>query len=205
MSGAFPTSPLPSSVKFRSLQPTFISVSHALNTHTRTRNAQRWSLELQFAPVYTWATFAPIFAFLLKQKGRAEQFTYTLPTSILPARGNWGGSILVNGGSQTGTTIDLDGFGASDSDAVKAGDLIQWDKKIYIVTDDAASNGSGEASVNIEPAIISSPGDNDPVSIHQSSGGLSMYCSLGSDETELDFNACVKYGMTILLGENIES
>ena len=204
MAGQFPVSPKPQSVTLRSFQPSMVSVSHSLTTQTRSRGSQRWSLEARFAPVHSWATFAPIFAFLLKQRGRAEQFTFTLPGDVMPARGNWG-TILVDGGGQSGNSLNLKGFSNGDADAVKAGDLIQWSKKIYIVTDDSASDGAGLASVNIEPAIIAAPLADAPVAIHQSGSPLSLYCSLGADEAEMNFNHCVKYGMTISMGENIES
>ena len=63
------------------------------------------------------------------------------------------GTIRVNGAGQTGNQVALDGFANSTNNVLKAGDYIQINSYMYLVTDDASSNGSGEADVKIEPAL----------------------------------------------------
>lgn len=206
MSGSYPTSPVPIKTTLRSIQPTFISASHALNAQRRTRNAQRFALTLAYPARMGWDTFAPLWAFMMAQKGRAESFTFTLPTSIMPARGSWSGTPLVNGASQTGDSIDLDGFTASQTGVAKAGDLVRFGtgKKVYTVTADANSNVSGEATVSIQPPLLESPGDGDAVSVHKSAGGIDFSVALGSDELQIDLNHCVKYGIQVDLVEVVD-
>ena len=63
------------------------------------------------------------------------------------------GTIRVNGASQVGNSIDLDGFANSTNNVFKAGDYIQINSYLYMVIEDVNSNGSGEANVKIEPAL----------------------------------------------------
>ncbi len=206
MSGTYPSSPIPISVVIRSVQPSYVSVSHALTVQRRTRNAQRFAIELIYPPVASWDSFAPLWAFLLAQKGRAESFTYTLPVAIMPARGTWSGTPLVNGASQTGESIDLDGFTPSDTGVAKAGDLIWFGsgKKVYTVTADADANISGEAAVSIQPALVVSPGDGDAVSVHKSTGGIDFTMSLSAEDLSLPLQHCIRYGIQVELAEVID-
>ena len=63
------------------------------------------------------------------------------------------GTVRVNGASQTGNQVALDGFTASRSNVFKAGDYIQINSYMYMVTEDVSADGSGEANVKIEPAL----------------------------------------------------
>jgi len=63
------------------------------------------------------------------------------------------GTIRVNGASQTGNQVALDGFANSTDNVLKQGDYIQINSYMYLVTEDVNSNGSGEANVKIEPAL----------------------------------------------------
>ena len=67
------------------------------------------------------------------------------------------GTVLVNGGSQTGSTLAIDGLTA----APQAGDTftVAGIAKVYTVTADATVS-SGESTININPALASSPADN---------------------------------------------
>ena len=60
----------------------------------------------------TRADFAPVMAFIMKQRNRKDNFTVTFP-SYLNAQGNETGTLLVNGvHAVADTTIAIDGFGA---------------------------------------------------------------------------------------------
>lgn len=206
MAGTYPASPIPRATILRSVSPTFVSVSHALNTQRRSRDAQRFSLELIYPSAQTWAVWAPLWAFLMAQGGRFDSFSYVLPVGIMPAGGTWSGTPLVNGASQTGSTINLDGFTLSDPDVALAGDLIRFgtQKKVYTVTADASADGAGAATVSIWPPLIASPGDGDAVEIHKSSGGITFTMSLQDDDLELSLDHCVQYGATVSMFESVD-
>jgi len=67
------------------------------------------------------------------------------------------GTVLVNGGSQTGTSLIVDGL----TSAPQAGDVFKIDSVdlVYTVTADATVS-SGGATLSINPALDSSPADN---------------------------------------------
>jgi len=77
--------------------------------------------------------------------------------------GAGGGTPLVNGASQTGSSLDTDGWPASTSGVLKAGDIIKVAGIPYIldVTADADSDSGGNATLSISPPIFSggSPAD----------------------------------------------
>jgi hypothetical protein len=138
-------------------------VSQSLKRQVRTRNAQRWGIS------YTWTPmlrdhFMVFYAFLIAQRGQFDTFTCTLNGSNAP-RGSWSGTPLVNGAAQTGRTISLKGFTAVTTGVAKAGDLLKFSghTKVYMVTADANSDVSGNATVSIEPALMQSPANSEVI------------------------------------------
>ena len=68
-----------------------------------------FSFTVQYPPM-TRSDFAPVMAFVMKQRSRQENFTVTFP-SYLNAQGNETGTLLVNGvHAVADTTIAIDGF-----------------------------------------------------------------------------------------------
>ncbi|OXE36903.1 MAG: hypothetical protein CGW95_04780 [Phenylobacterium zucineum] len=163
MSGTLPTVRGPATASLSSVQPTRVSVSHSLKRQVRTRNAQRWAISYVFSPMLR-DHFMVFYAFLIAQRGQFDTFTCTLNGSNAP-RGSWAGNPLVNGASQTGRTISLKGFTSVTSGIAKAGDLIKFagHSKVYMVTADAASDVSGNVTLNIEPALLVSPANNEAI------------------------------------------
>ena len=147
----------------RSVTPTLVSVAHSLQTQRRSRGSQRWAFDLEF-PAMSRADWAPIFAFLVKQRGRYETFQWTLPTGLVTPRGALGGSPLVDNevGSptavQTGTrSLNTKGWSNNITGVLKAGDFILptgGSGKVYMVTADCDSGASGLSAVPIEPSLI---------------------------------------------------
>jgi len=94
------------------------------------------------------------------------------------------GAVLVMGGSQTGTSLDVDGLTA----APQAGDTFTIDgvDLIYTVTADATLS-SGAATLAINPALDSSPADNAAitfVSNDRSSAGVVRFARYNFDGTD---------------------
>lgn len=188
MSGTYPSTPSFESVKFTSWQPTLVSVSHSLVRSARSRGgAQRWAIEGVYSPNLSRAELAPIFAFALAQRGQYEVFTFTPPSLWSTARGVATGSPQVKGASQTGRTVITEGWTSSITGILLAGDLIKFSghAKVYIVTADAASNGSGEATINIEPALMASPADNEAVVV----ASVPFSVAFAADVHEFDIQA----------------
>lgn len=105
-----------------------------------------------------------LIAFITKMWNRGEIHDFThplLPGSGLSRNGTGTGTPVVNGASQTGDTLAIDGWGASQSNVMRAGDVftVAGDNAVYMVGEDADSNGSGEVTLNISPALRVSPAD----------------------------------------------
>lgn len=160
---AFPSTPVASSARVRSIQPTLISTSQNMKRQARTRGAQRWAATLSWA-VMTRAIFMPVWAFVVALRGQYGTFTIVLPGHDTP-QGSWaGGAPLVDGASQVGRSVNIKGLTAGQTGIAKAGDFIKFaDTKVYMVTADANSDGAGKATITIEPALIVSPADSEAI------------------------------------------
>ena len=158
MSGTFPTSPAFNSLNVQSVQNTFVSRALSGRRQARQLGGQFWKMTATFPPM-TRAQFAPIYAFVVKQRGRYESFTI-VPAVISTGQGSPAGTPLVDGASQTGRSLVTDGWNASIS-IFKAGDYLKiaGNDKVYMVTADVSSDGSGDATISIEPALVASPAD----------------------------------------------
>jgi hypothetical protein len=155
-----------SDLKFTSWQPTLVSLSHSLVRQARSRGgAQRWAIEAAYPPNLTRAELSPIFAFALQQRGQYEIFTLTPPALWSTARGVATGSPLIKGAAQTGRTVNTDGWTPSVTGILLAGDFVKFagHDKVYMVTADANADGAGEATIAIEPALLTAPADNEAI------------------------------------------
>ena len=114
---------------------------------------EAWSFEGTLAPMKR-DNAREYQAFFTQLRGRRGTFTMKDPdnTALL---GNASGIIRVNGASQTGNQVALDGFGNNVTNVFKSGDYIGINSYMYFVTEDVSSNGRGEANVKIEPALRS--------------------------------------------------
>ena len=158
MSGTFPTSPKFQSLAVSSNQSTFVSRSISGRRQSRQIGGQYWRLRASFPPM-TRTQFAPIYAFVIAQRGRYESFS-VIPAVISTGQGSPAGTPLVDGASQTGRSLVTDGWNASIA-IFKAGDYLKiaGNDKVYMVTADVSSDGSGDATIAIEPALVASPAD----------------------------------------------
>ena len=79
---------------------------------------------------------------------------------------------MVDGTFSAGdSSIDLDGFTANQSGALKAGDLIKFasHSKVYMVRDTADSLSAGEMTLTIEPNLVASLANNEAVTVNKPS------------------------------------
>jgi hypothetical protein len=125
-------------------------------------SVQRWGFILQWSALER-ASLAPILAFALAQKGQFESFTFTPPV-LGSAQSVGGGTPLINGTTASGRSIPTDGWTPSIT-VLKAGDFVKFasHSKVYMLTADATSNGSGQATLSVEPGLYASVADNSAV------------------------------------------
>lgn len=152
----------------------FVSSSFFLETNTQTfesplnRKTQRLELAGQrwratwTLPNMSKQSAALWIAFFMKLKGQSETFTASDPdwqTNL----GAWTGTPLVKGAGQTGNSLIIDGCTNSITGWGKAGDYFNVNSKLYRLTADCNTNGSGETTLAFEPPIYAAPADNAPI------------------------------------------
>ena len=161
MSGTFPSSPAPRDVAISTNQNTIVTTTASGRRQARQIDGQRFRLRIRF-PIMTRAEFAPINAFVMKQRSQMESFQYVPPT-IDDALGVASGVISVNGAISAGvTSVAIDGMANSTSGVFKAGDYFRFtgQTKVYMVMSDVSSNGSGQGTLTFEPPLRANVSDN---------------------------------------------
>jgi len=161
MSGALPKTNF-TAINLKNNQKTLVTTTDSGKTFRRQVQGQRFSFTVSYPPM-TRSDFAPLMAFIMKQRSRQEAFTVTFP-SYLNAQGNETGTLLVNGShTATDTTIAIDGFSGDGAGRLKAGDFIKFGHlKVYMVVEDVTSS-SNSATVTIEPPLREALADNSSV------------------------------------------
>lgn len=197
MSGTFPTVVNPTTVALHSLQPTRVSISHSLKRQARTNSVQRWAMTFGYTYLNR-ATMMQFYAFLIGNRGQADTFTTILPGHTAP-QGSWAGSPVVGAGAQTGTSIALSGFTASQPGVAKAGDFLKFagHNKVYMVTADASSSGSGTATLSIQPALLQSPSAGESITV----ANVPFTVALASDSLDGSIQAGPIYSFNVDLVE----
>ena len=170
MAGAFPTTKKPRVFNFTSNRPNNTAYTLSGKRSIKQFAAQYFSFSVQMPPMKQ-SDFQQFYAFLVKQKGSFEDFTFEYPLDNLGAD-KAETDILANGVQAIGdSTIAMDGFSVSTDDVLKGGDLIKFSghNKVYMVTGDANSNASGQATVSIEPPLQAALADNEAVTVNKPS------------------------------------
>ena len=172
MSGAFPISTSKfQTLGIKSVQNTIVSKSISGKKLARQVDNQRFSFTAQIITAKRSDVYGELMAFIMKQRSGKENFTI-IPPEIEDARGNVSGTVLVNGVHAVGdTTIDIDAM----TGTLKAGDFVKFAShtKVYMVVADATADGSNEATITIEPPLITALAndsvvtyDNIPFTVH---------------------------------------
>ena len=157
--------------------PKFVRSRFGLETNTQmiaspltnsvqrlTLSGARWMLTATL-PVMTRAQFAEWQAFLLKLNGSSKTFYGFDPDALVPRGNITGSTTLVNGASQTGSSLTIDGLAANTNGILLPGDYFTVGGELKMVTAPLNSNGSGEGTVYFQPAMRSSPADDAPLTL----------------------------------------
>jgi hypothetical protein len=135
----------------------------------------RWSAMIAIPPVKRedseyWN------AFLLRLRGQFGTFLLGDPNAATPrgSAASAAGTPVVNGASQTGNNLNIDGLPASVTGYLLAGDYIQLGSassaRLYKVLENVSTNASGEATLNLWPDLRSSPADGATVVVSNAKG-----------------------------------
>ena len=162
MSGAFPISSAKfESLGIRSIQNTILSKTVSGKKLARQIDNQRFAFSVRIITGKRSDVYGELMAFIVKQRSGKENFTI-IPPEVEDARGNVSGTVLVNGVHAVGdTTITVDAM----TGTLKAGDFIKFagHSKVYMVVADVTADGSNEATVIIEPPLITALANNEVV------------------------------------------
>jgi hypothetical protein len=127
---------------------------------TLARPGAKWTVTMYFDSLGEDER-AELAAFLVQLRGhenRAKIYNHAHTQ-----RGYAGGTPLVAGSSQTGTSLTTDGWSGSNP-VLRAGDYFAVNGELKMITSDANHSG-GSATLNFEPALRASPPDNDPIDV----------------------------------------
>jgi len=161
MSGQFPTSPVAQDASIGSQQNTIVSVTTSGRVQTRQIDGQKFTITLDYAPMNR-SKFAPIKAFIMKQRAKLNTFTI-IPPVVSNAQGVASTVISTNASVSAGaTTCTVDNMTTSTNGILKAGDYFRFtgQDKVYMCVEDLDSDGSGEGTLTFEPPLRTDVTDN---------------------------------------------
>lgn len=191
MSGALPTTPAFSSYQLGSTDPSNLTISQSGRRFVDKLPGHLWTIKATY-PLLEENDFWTLYAFALKQRGKYGTFTVQIPKTN---RGSYGGTPLVNGASQTGTSLIIDGATPSITGWAKAGDIfnIAGTTKVYLITDDANSDVSGNVTLNLMANLMESPANNAALTF----AGVNFTMSFADDRQITDATPGVFYNFPI--------
>jgi hypothetical protein len=158
---------------------------------------QRWEADITLPPMLR-ANAEEWISFLVSLKGSYGTFLLGDPSAVTP-RGTASvsaGTPVINGASQTGDQLIIDGATTSQTGYLKAGDYIQLGSgvasRLHKVLQDVNTDGSGNATLTIFPDIRTSPSDNSTVVVTSAKGVF----RLNENVVNWNVNEASIYGIT---------
>lgn len=148
--------PRPQVFEFGLRSNTLIHVSPLVGTvQTLALPGARWTVRMEWdkLPQASSVLLEALFVRLRGQQNRLVLWHLARPS----LRGSGGGSPVVNGAGQTGSTLNVSGLPINTSGVWLAGDMIGVGGELKMVVADVSSNASGQAQVAIEPPLRASP------------------------------------------------
>jgi hypothetical protein len=175
-----PTTPPFQTVDLKSNHRTLVARTHSGRRSARQVDGHFWSFTAVY-PRLPRDEFMPVFAFTAKMKGRFQTFD-VIPPDLATPRGAASGTPVVDGASQTGDQLATRGWDASVTGIMKAGDILRMagHTKVYMVVEDADSDGSGNATLRIEPELVESPADGESIQV----ANVPLRVAMSSDTRE---------------------
>ena len=200
MSGTFPSTQGLRGLNFTNNQPNLISMSISGRRQAKTQGAQFFSFTVVTPPLNT-AEYKDMMGFLAEQQGQFDTFEIVLPNLSTPAGSVTGNPLRVATDIDAGLkSIAVTSGLTNKTDYLKRGDLVRFgtDPKVYILTADVDTNGSGAGTLNIEPGLITAvAGASSPVTVETNDVKFTVFLGSPSQEfetgvedyTQLEFDA----------------
>ena len=159
----------PSSVTLQLLSNTGLYASPLIaSAQTIDRGGLKWKAIYNYTNVSSDRR-ADLMGLIASLRGQANRVRVKVYDD--PKRGGYGGTPLVDGGSQTGSALDIDGC-SNKTDWIRAGDYFSVDvngeHELKMCTVDLNTSGGG-GTLNFEPRLRASPANN--AAIYVGDGG----------------------------------
>lgn len=191
-----PTSPAPRNITMRPNSTVGVNRSpFTAERQVQVHQGEWWEAEIQYAPLESRAIAEDLLGALLALNGR--EGTLLVPAYPKTPRGTWTGTPTVDGGGQTGKTLDITGAGANAT--VKRGDWFQLGTggsvSLHKVTADVTLNINGSGELDFWPRLRSSPAGGAAVTITNPVGLFEL------QPFEWSLEVALIYGLSISLRE----
>tara|TARA_R100000329_G_scaffold50992_1_gene47083 strand:- start:8918 stop:9550 length:633 start_codon:yes stop_codon:yes gene_type:complete len=192
-------------VTFRATNVTAISMSpFTFKQQVVSHAGQRWEAEVSMPPM-SRADAEEWISFLVSLRGQLGTFTLGDPSGAT-ARGSASsapGTPLVNGASQTGGSLAIDGCPASATGYLKAGDYIQLGSgssaTLHKILQDVNTLSGGDVTVDLWPHIRTAPADNSTVVVSNAEGLF----RLSQNQTSWSIDEATIFGVTFACVEAV--
>lgn len=153
----FPSTPKPNGMSWRLVMPAQTNVSEWTGRRQTIASGRGWwECQLSLPPIVGTTNVNAWRAFIAKSRGKANDFQIPVDPT---AQSSAVATPLVNGASQTGRTLNTDGWPVS-STVLVAGQFVTINNQLLQLTENVTSNGSGVATLTFEPPIRTAPSDN---------------------------------------------
>lgn len=194
----FPTTTGITNIQLQALNSVAISQSpFSFRQQVVAHSGQRWGANITIPPLKReqaeeWVSF------LLSLKGQVGTFLMGDPNCKIPrgSASSSAGTPKVNGGSQTGNTLAIDGLPNNVTGYLKAGDYIQLgsgtNTQFYKTLTDTNTTAGGNALLDIYPNLRSAPADNETVIVTDAKGIFRLQTS----QTNWSIDSASVYGIT---------
>ena len=131
------------------------------SAQTVNRGGQKWACTLTFPPL-RGRNRANMMSLVTKLEGQENRLRVAVTDN--PKDGAYGGTPLVTGAAQTGSSLAIDGCTANVTNWIREGDylsvIVNGEPELKICTADASSDGLGNVTVQFKPNLRASPADN---------------------------------------------
>ena len=158
----WPSTIIPAASEWR-----LIANTASFGLRTRVRAGDRWGCTLSI-PTLPRSSAMQLRAFLARLLGHTHRCV--LPNHAFLRRGAIAANAKVYGASQTGPTLVVDSVEAGLSNALRTGDFIAVDGRLYMVAADCSSNASGQLTITLTNPIDTAPDDNATVETQNPTG-----------------------------------
>lgn len=155
-----PSTPKPQTMSWRLLMPTQANVSSWTGKRQVVASGRGWwECDFNLPPIVGSTNINAWRAFVALARGTANDFYIPVDPTAQSALSN---TVRTNGTDQTGRAIATDGWPNSTT-VLQAGQFVTINDQLLQVTSDVTSNGSGQATIAVEPPVRQPVADNSAV------------------------------------------